>query len=116
MGLVSVTIPKLSATLWKRRNSVREVRLTVRQGRWAAVLVCIPVWVLLWHADTIFIFLGQDPHLARQSLPLMHSLQWALLPELGYIVLRSFLAALERPAWTLLVALDRKSTRLNSSH
>src|SRR5690625_7365698 len=34
----------------------------------------------------------------------MHTLQWGLLPYLLYIVLRSFLAALERPLWTFLIA------------
>ena len=31
----------------------------------------------------------------------MRTLQWALLPFLGYIVLRSFIAAMERPRWAL---------------
>jgi MATE family multidrug resistance protein len=34
----------------------------------------------------------------------MHTLQWALLPYLFYIVLRSFFAAMEKPMWTLLIA------------
>jgi MATE family multidrug resistance protein len=104
VGLVSATIPMLSMTLGRRRHAVREVQRTVRQGLWTAALVCIPVWIILWQAETILVFLGQDPVIAARSLPFMHTLQWALLPELGYIVLRSFLAAIERPAWALLVA------------
>lgn len=104
MGLVSATVPMLSAILGRRRQSVRDVRDIVRQGLWTAALVCAPVWIVLWHADRVFVFLGQNPRIAAQSLPLMHTLQWSLLPELGYLVLRSFLAAIERPAWTLLVA------------
>src|SRR5690606_17154527 len=50
------------------------------------------------------VFMGQQAAMAAKSVELMHSLQWALLPYLGYIVLRSFLAAMERPAWTLLIA------------
>jgi MATE family multidrug resistance protein len=34
----------------------------------------------------------------------MHYLQWGLLPQLLYAVLRSFLVVLERPLWTLLAA------------
>lgn len=104
MGLVSATIPILSTTLGRRRHSVGEVRRTVRQGLWMTAMISLPAWLLLWHADAILIALGQEPALARQSLPLMHALQWSLFPELGYIVLRSFLASIERPAWTLLVA------------
>jgi MATE family multidrug resistance protein len=35
---------------------------------------------------------------------MMRTLQWGMAPFLGYVVLRSFFAALERPVWTLLVA------------
>lgn len=104
MGLVSATIPMLATTLGKRRNAVREVRRTVRQGLWTAILICLPAWTILWHAEAILVAMGQDPVLAAKSVEFMHTLQWALLPYLGYIVLRSFLAAMEKPAWTLLVA------------
>lgn len=104
MGLVSATIPMLATTLGRRRNAVREVRRTVRQGLWTAVLICIPAWLMLWQAEHILIFMGQDPAMVAKSMEFMRTLQWALLPYLGYIVLRSFLAAMERPAWTLLVA------------
>lgn len=104
LGLVSATIPMLSTVLGRRRHAVREVRRTVRQGLWTCVLICIPVWLILWHAEAILLLMGQDPHMAARSVELMRTLQWALLPYLGYIVLRSFLAAMERPAWTLFVA------------
>ena len=104
MGLVSATIPMLATTLGKRRHAVREVRRTVRQGLWTAVLVCIPIWLVLWHAEDILVAMGQNPAIAAKSVEFMHTLQWALLPYLGYIVLRSFLAAMEKPAWTLIVA------------
>lgn len=104
MGLVSATIPMLATTLGKRRNAVRDIRRTVRQGLWTAVLICIPAWLMLWQTEAILLLMGQDPAMAAKSVEFMHALQWALLPYLGYIVLRSFLAAMERPAWTLLVA------------
>lgn len=104
MGLVSATIPMLATTLGRRRNAVREVRRTVRQGFWAAAIICMPAWLILWQAEAILVVMGQNPVTAAKSVEFMHTLQWALLPYLGYIVLRSFLAAMEKPAWTLLVA------------
>ncbi len=104
MGLVSATIPMLATTLGKRRNALREIRRTVRQGLWTAVLICIPAWAILWQAEAILVFMGQSPHLAAKSAEFMHTLQWALLPYLAYIVLRSFLAAAEKPVWALLIA------------
>lgn len=105
MGLVAAVMPMVAMELGRNRHAVREVRRTVRQGLWTAILICIPFWILLWNAEVIFLALGQRPDIAARSVSLMHTLQWALLPYLGYIVLRSFLAALEKPLWTLLVAL-----------
>lgn len=105
MGLVSAVMPMIAMTLGRHRHSVRDVRRTVRQGLWTAIIISIPVWLLLWNCETIFLFLGQRPDIAARSAELMHTLQWALLPYMGYIVLRSFLAAMEKPMWTLLVAL-----------
>ena len=104
MGLVTAVMPMVAITLGKNRHSVREVRRTVRQGLWTAIMISVPFWIMLWNAEHIFIALGQRPDVAARSIELMHTLQWALLPYLGYIVLRSFLAALEKPLWTLLIA------------
>lgn len=105
MGLVTAVMPMVAITLGKNRHSVREVRRTVRQGLWTAIMISVPFWIMLWNAEHIFIALGQRPDVAARSIELMHTLQWALLPYLGYIVLRSFLAALEKPLWTLLIAM-----------
>ncbi len=104
LGLVSAVIPLISSTLGARPHAVRDVRSTVRHGFWSAALICIPVWLLLWNADSVLIMMGQQPEAARRSLEFMHTLQWALLPFLCYIVLRSFFNAMEKPIWTLAVA------------
>jgi MATE family multidrug resistance protein len=104
MGLISATVPMIASALGRRRHAMRDVRRTVTQGFWVGVLVCLPIWLALWHADRILVGLGQSPELAAQAVRFMHTLQWALLPHLGYLVLRSFLASLEQPRWTLLVA------------
>ncbi len=105
MGLVSAVMPMIAIELGKNRFSVRDVRRTVRQGFWAAVMVSLPMWLLLWHAEDVFLLFGQRPDIAAHAAQFMRTLQWALLPYLCYIVLRSFFAAMERPLWTLLVAL-----------
>lgn len=104
LGLVSAVMPLIASILGARPHAVRDVRNTIRHGLWSAVLICIPVWLLLWNADSVLIMMGQHPDVASRSLEFMHTLQWALLPFLGYIVLRSFLNAMESPTWTLAVA------------
>lgn len=104
MGLVSAVMPMIAMTLGRQRHSVRDVRRTVRQGLWSVIIVCAPIWLLLWNCEPIFIMLGQRPDIAATAASFMHVLQWSLLPYLGYIVLRSFLSAMEKPMWTMVIA------------
>jgi MATE family multidrug resistance protein len=105
MGLVTATAPMLARELGARRHSVREVRRTVRQGMWAAAAMTLPVWVLLWNSEPILLALGQDPELSADAARFVRALQWGLLPALLFLVLRSFVSALERPIWSLVVGI-----------
>jgi MATE family multidrug resistance protein len=104
LGVMSAAVPIISTYLGGHRYAIKQVRATVRHGLWSALLLCIPVWILLWHADELFVLMGQSAETAARSMQFMHSLQWALLPYLAYVVLRSFLNAQESPLWTLLIA------------
>ncbi|MEJ6785638.1 MATE family efflux transporter [Aminobacter sp. Piv2-1] len=103
LGLMYATSPMMAAELGRMRHSVRDVRRTVRQGLWLAVIVVIPIWILLWNAEAILLAMGQEPKLAEQAAIYVRHLQWAVLPFYGYIVLRSFISALERPGWALAI-------------
>jgi len=103
LGLMYATSPMMAAERGRRKHSVRDIRRTVRQGLWQAVLITIPIWILLWHTEAVLLLLRQDPDLARQAAIYMRGLQWAVLPFFGYIVLRSFISALERPGWALII-------------
>jgi MATE family multidrug resistance protein len=105
IGLVSAVSPMVARERGRNRHSVREVRRTVRQGFWASVALAIPFWILLWNTETILLWMGQDPNLSRLAAENMRGLQWALLPFMLYLVLRSFIAALERPFWSLVVGI-----------
>jgi len=103
LGLVYATSPMMAAELGRKKHSVRDVRRTVRQGLWQAVMAVIPIWILLWNGEAILLLMGQEPALAAQAGTYLHGLQWAILPFYGYIVLRSFISALERPGWALVI-------------
>ena len=105
IGLMSATSPLIAEELGRRSHSVREVRRTVRQGFWAAITVAVPIWIVSWNGERILLGMGQEPLLAQQAGDYMRALQWSLLPFLLYLVLRSFLAALERPGWPLVIGL-----------
>jgi MATE family multidrug resistance protein len=105
LGLMIATSPMLASERGRIRHSVRDLRRTVRQGLWIAVAVCIPVWILLWHTEALLALMGEDKGLAAEAGLYIRCLQWAILPFYGYIVLRSFITALERPGWALVIAL-----------
>src|SRR4051812_7940357 len=105
IGLMSAVSPLVAEELGRRRHSVREVRRTVRQGFWAAVTITAPIWAIAWNGERILLAIGQDPELSATAGHYIRALQWSLLPFLFYLVLRSFLAALQRPGWGFVISL-----------
>ena len=103
IGLMNATSPMMAIELGRNRHSVRDIRRTVRQGLWIAVLVSIPLWIFMWNVETVLLWMGQDAKLAHEAGVYVRWLQWAVLPFFGYLVLRSFLSALERPRWALVI-------------
>ncbi|WP_292242725.1 MATE family efflux transporter, partial [Mesorhizobium sp.] len=103
LGLMLATSPMIATELGRRRHSVRDLRRTVRQGLWLAILISIPIWIFLWYGEAVLLAIGQEPALAHQAGIYLRWLEWAVLPFYGYIVLRSFISALERPGWALVI-------------
>lgn len=103
IGLMTAASPMIATELGRRRHSVRDVRRTVRQGLWVAIMVSIPIWLFLWQAEPILKAMGQEPRLAAMAGSYVHTLMWASLPFHAYLVLRSFISALERPRWALII-------------
>jgi MATE family multidrug resistance protein len=97
IGVMAAVPPMISIELGRNRHAVRDVRRTVRQGFWAAMTIVGPMWLFLWQAEAILAGMGQDPALSRAAASYVHTLQWGLLPFFFYLVLRGFVAALQRP-------------------
>jgi MATE family multidrug resistance protein len=105
IGLVTAASPMIARELGERAHSVRDVRRTVRQAMWAALAFSLPVWALLWNSGAILVAIGQQPELAGAAQSFVRVLMWGMLPYLFYLVLRSFIAGLEKPLWSLIVGL-----------
>ncbi len=87
----------------QEREGRDDVRRIVQQGFWAAACVTFPAWCILWWSERLLLVMKQDVGLAAAAGTYVRSLQWALLPFLAYLVLRSFVGALERPGWSLVI-------------
>ena len=103
IGLVLAASPIIARELGARRHSVRDVRRTVRQTMWSAAAFVVPVWLILWHTEAILLAIGQDPTLSAGAEHFARAMMWGMLPALWYLVLRSFVSALEKPLWSLIV-------------
>jgi MATE family multidrug resistance protein len=103
LGLILAVAPMIAFELGRKRHSVRDVRRTVRQGLWIAVVVTVPIWALLWHTEDILVAMGQDAALSADAGRYIRVMQWSTLPFYWFVVLRSFIQALERPVWALVV-------------
>lgn len=90
-------------------NDEVAIRRAARMGVWLSAVFCVLIMPLLWWSYPILIVLGQDPDIAQDAATYLRLAGWGLFPALGVMVLKSFLAALERTQivfWiTLLAAL-----------
>ncbi len=102
VGLTAAVSPLISAEVGRTGERGAAARRIVQGGLWNAALIVGPIWLALWGAEPILRALGQEPALARAAGAYLHVMQWGLLPALVYLVLRSMLAALERPRWAVM--------------
>ncbi len=105
LGLLMAAPPMIARELGRNRFAVNEVRRTVRQGFWSAAIVFIPCAILLWNGERVLLLIGEPADLSAMAGGYLRAFLWGLLPFLGFLVLRSFVAALERPQWALVAAL-----------
>ena len=104
MGLLTATAPMMASEKGRMAHSVRDIRRTFRQGLWVCCAVMVPVWAFLWNAEAILIATGQQADLAADAAVFVRAYMWSILPFLGFLVLRNFVAALEKPVWATIVA------------
>jgi MATE family multidrug resistance protein len=104
LGLSNAAAPMIARELGRGATRVRVVRKIVQQGFWSAGCLAIPCWLVLWWSEPLLNAMGQDAVLSALAGPYVHALQWALFPSWCYLVLRSFVSGLERPAPALVIA------------
>ena len=98
-GLTGAAAPLIAAELGRKRNSVREVRRSLRMALWLAVLSSFFGIALCFAGERIFVATGQIPALAHTSGWFIRILAAALIPMMVSNVLRIFVAALGRPVF-----------------
>lgn len=105
MGLITATSPMMASEKGRKAHSVRDIRRTFRQGLWVSCAVMIPVWIFLWNTEAILVATGQQSDLADGAGTFVRAYMWSILPFIGFLVLRNFVSALEKPVWATMVAI-----------
>lgn len=73
-----------------------QVRRVTRMGLWASILFGVAILPLTIFSEALFVILRQDPDIAALAADYLEIVGWSVLPALLVMVLKSFLAALER--------------------
>ena len=106
MGLVSAVAP-LAAQAFGARNP-RLVRRALRVGLWAALVISLPMMALPLYGEQILLALGQAPVTAHLAQRYLLGLSWGVTPALGFLAIRGFMGAVNRPEpglWITLAAI-----------
>jgi len=103
LGFVSAVAP-LAAQAHGAREP-RIVRRALRVGLWAAVLFGIPLSLLQMHGEELLLLAGQEKASAALAQEYLLGLGWSLIPAWGYIAIRNFMSAVNRPEPALWVTL-----------
>ncbi len=85
----------------------REVRRVTRMGMWISLIYGVIVLVPMWWSGTVLQWMGQDPEISLIAQEYLRILCWGTLPALLVMVLKNYLAGLERAAivlWITLIA------------
>lgn len=106
MGLVAAVAP-LAAQAFGARDP-RLVRRALRVGLWASLLISLPMLAVLLFGEQILLMLGQAPATAHLAQTYLLGLAWGAAPGLGFLAIRGFMGAVNRPEpglWITLAAI-----------
>ena len=113
VGVVSATAPLIAQARGAHRP--RQIPRIVRQGLWVTVAITLPLIGLLWFVRPLLEAMGQDPSLLPMTEAYMRWAIWGLPFGVGFIVLRSFIAAFARTRAVLFAAISGAAVNLPMS-
>lgn len=103
-GFAHAVMPMVAQALG--RGDETEVRRAARMGMWLSILFGILCYPIFWWAEAILLALGQKPEVAALAGSFMRIAGLGMIPALLVMVLKSYLAALERTQVVLWVTVS----------
>ncbi len=102
-GFAQAVMPLVASQF--AENDDAQMRRTTRMGLWMSFVFALSVMPLFYFSESLLLALGQTPELSEQAQGYLRIAGWGVIPALGVMVLKSYLAALERTQVVLLVTL-----------
>ena len=91
IGVASASAPLIAQA--KGARQPRQIRRVVRQGLWMTLAITVPLMAAMWFVRPLLSAMGQDEALLAMTEQYMRAALWGLPFSVGFIVLRSFVAA-----------------------
>lgn len=105
-GFAQAVMPLVASQF--AENDDAQMRRTTRMGLWMSFVFALAVMPLFYFSESLLLALGQTPELSEQAQGYLRIAGWGVIPALGVMVLKSYLAALERTQvvlWVTLIAM-----------
>lgn len=105
-GFAQAVMPLVASQF--AENDDAQMRRTTRMGLWMSFVFALSVMPLFYFSESLLLALGQTPELSEQAQGYLRIAGWGVIPALGVMVLKSYLAALERTQvvlWVTLIAM-----------
>ena len=93
-GFALAVMPMVASALASGEEA--QVRRVTRMGVWASMIYGVGVLPMMIWSEPVFRALGQDPEISALAAQYLRIMGWGILPALLVMVLKSYLAALER--------------------
>ncbi|MGB8814565.1 MAG: MATE family efflux transporter [Paracoccaceae bacterium] len=102
-GFAQAVMPMVAQALG--RGDEVQVRRDTRMGLWLSIAFGVICYPLFWWAGPIYLYAGQKPEVASMAQDFLRIAGLGMIPALLVMVLKSYLAALERTQVVLWVTL-----------
>ncbi|MBL8562299.1 MAG: MATE family efflux transporter [Gemmobacter sp.] len=103
-GFAQAVMPMVAQALG--RGDETEVRRATRMGMWLSILFGVVIYPLFWFSEPILLAAGQKPDVALLAGDFLRIAGLGMIPALLVMVLKSYLAALERTQVVLWVTVS----------
>ncbi|WP_286193652.1 MATE family efflux transporter [Tropicibacter sp. R16_0] len=93
-GLAMAIMPLVAAS--DAQGDDTSIRRVTRMGLWQTAMFGVMAMGMLWWSEPILLLLGQKPDVAGLAAEYLRVAGWGMFPALWVMVLKSYLAGLER--------------------